>query len=71
MKKLIITDKMSLNEQKARMIINHTIDYMKDENAFKNWLIDQVTGVVIDGTVLTYPWLAYGAALDYYSEATK
>lgn len=71
MKKLTITSEMSLNEQKARMLVNHTIENVKDENQLKNWLLDQVTGVVIDGMVITYAWLAYGEAIKYYREATE
>lgn len=71
MKKLTITSEMSANEQRARIMINHTLDYIKDENNLKNWLLDQVTGVIIDGMVITYPWLAYGAALDYFKEITQ
>lgn len=71
MKKLNITKTMSPEEQKARMLVNHTIENIKDENSLRNWLLDQVTGVVIDDMVITYPWLAYGEALKYYEEATK
>lgn len=70
MKKLVITDKMSMNEQKARMIVNHTIENVTSEDQLKNWLLDQVTGLVIDGMVLTYAWLTYDAAVKYFNEAT-
>ena len=70
MKKLEITSKMSMNEQRARMIVNHTIESVTSENQLKNWLLDQVTGLVIDGMVLTYAWLSYGAAVAYFNEAT-
>ena len=70
MKKLVITNEMSTNERKARMLINHTMDYIKEKNEFKNWLIDQTTGVIKDGMVITYPWLSYEAVLNYYKEAT-
>lgn len=71
MKKLAITDRMSATEQRARIIINQTIEAVKDENALKNWLIEQVTGVEIDGMKITYPWLTYEQALAYFDEATK
>lgn len=70
MKKLTITSDMSMNEQKARMIINHTIENVTSEDQLRKWLLDQVTGLIIDGMVLTYPWLAYNAALEYFREAT-
>lgn len=71
MKKLRIAPDMSMNEQKARMIVNHTIDYVKDEESLRKWLLDQVTGVIIDDMVITYAWLTYGAALEYFKEATE
>ena len=70
MRKLLINDKMSLDEQKARMIVNHTIENITSEDQLRKWLLDQVTGLIVDDMVLTYPWLAYGAALDYFNEAT-
>lgn len=71
MKKLRITPDMTMNEQKTRMIINHTIDHVKDEESLRKWLLDQVTGVIIDDMVITYAWLAYDAALRYFKEATN
>lgn len=59
-----------MTEQRARIIINHTIESVKSANELKNWLIEQVTGVEIDGTVYTYPWLSYEQAVRYFNEAT-
>jgi hypothetical protein len=70
MKKLAITNQMSMNEQRARMIVNHTIENVTSEDQLKNWLLDQVTGLVIDDMVLTYAWLSYDAAIAYFNEAT-
>lgn len=70
MKKLAITNEMSVNEQKTRLMINHTIERVSNENQLKNWLIEQVTGVEIDGVTITYKWLTYEQALGYFREAT-
>lgn len=71
MKKLTITNKMSMDEQRARMIINDTIAKVKNENDLRKWLLDQVTGVEIDGITYTYAWLTYERALGYFEEATR
>lgn len=71
MKKLAINETMTMNEQRARMIVNHTIENVTNEEQLRKWLLDQVTGLVIDGMVLTYAWLSYGAAVAYFNEATE
>ena len=70
MKKLTITNKMNLEEQRTRLIINDTMKYIKNENDMRIWLLQQVTGLVVDGMVLTNAWLSYDAALNYYKEIT-
>lgn len=70
MEKLTINETMSLNEQRARMLVNHTIENVTSEEQLRKWLLDQVTGLIIDGMVLTYAWLSYGAAVAYFNEAT-
>lgn len=70
MKKLSITAKMNHAEQQARMTINHAIEHVSNPDELKNWLIDQVIGVEIDGVTYTYPWLTYDEALNYFNEAT-
>lgn len=61
---------MSMNEQRTRIMINDTIERVRNANELKNWLIEQVTGVVIDGVVITYKWLSYEQAVRYFNEAT-
>ena len=71
MKKLVITKEMNMKERKARMIVNDTIEHVKSTNELKNWLLNQVTGLVVDGMTITFPWLTYEQALGYFNEATK
>lgn len=70
MKKLNTTGKMSRAEYQARMTINDVIERVSNADELKNWLIDQVTGVEIDGVTYTFPWLTYEKAVQYFNEAT-
>lgn len=73
MKKLTVTSKMSLNEQRTRLSVNDVIEKCgNDTNRFRNWLLNQVTGLKDkDGDWLIFPnTMSYEQANRYYREAT-
>ena len=69
MKKLTITNKMSMKEQRTRISINHVIEKVDNADRLRKWLLDQVTGVEIDGVIYTFPCMTYEEAMRYYREA--
>lgn len=71
MKKLNITAKMDLAEQRTRMTVNRVIEKCGNPDRLKNWLLDQVTGVEMNGVYLVFPnTMTYEQALGYFEEAT-
>lgn len=73
MKKLTVTSEMNLNEQRTRLSVNLVIEKCgNDTNRFKNWLLNQVTGLKDkDGDWLIFPnTMSYEQANKYYREAT-
>lgn len=72
MKKLTVTSEMSLNEQRTRLSVNDVIEKCgNDTNRFRNWLLNQVTGLEIDGVWFTLPnTMSYEQVNRYYREAT-
>lgn len=74
MTRLYIDGRMSSREQTNRIIVNETIKMMKkagrfNENEFRNWLLNQVTGVEINGVTYIFPeTFTHDEAVRYFNE---